>query len=991
MRRATRSAALVAFALAGLAACDLTGGEEPEAKPPRPTEADWPRVEVAPNELRVVRVGEPLTIEAHVTDILGEPMADYPWEWRYADGEQVDAVAQSPEPGTERLTVTLHRAGEVTFTAVVRMCEQSDVHDCVREFPVVVHAWGGPAVTVRLSAEAVALVPGEARPLVATARRADGDPSDEPVTFESASPGVATVDARGILRGVAPGEARIIARAGGAEAEVAVTVAAGAPYVPAFAEPALMSELADGLAFAPVGDFEEMALLTARGPVVAGVLRDASIASRPMVVLRAWTGSGWSTEQVSEPFEEAEQPRLAIDGAGTLYVLYRDALRGRPVVAWRASGDGGPPGAWQRRTLEVVPRPVAVELQTRQELWVLDRERAHPRERLSVIGRPGGGAWVSYLEVSPQFPCHDAHFLGTVSPEAADSGHDPAQIELVAFRSWGTVCQALNPDSPRIEHTVLVDGAGALPALGARRVPHWRSDDDVPAAFLGEALPGFVDDDPAADPIDALAVVTFGDRRYWFGEDPGSVAVGDRLGGRYRDELRGLGGVDPRPVLADLPRVYFLGSEGDRWWWSSVALPRGAPWAAGRDAEGADRTGPNGPWRLTVTPGTPTALTALPAGGLLVTQSGAGHEWASFLTYRADAPGAAFRPWGAADRHWTPPPAGPPTALGAALFVAGEGALFRSADDGASWWLYGSVPRWPNADVRAEQAVLPDGRAVVVLGWERGADWELQPWVADDARVPTAFWPGPALLVEHVAEPAGEAGVTRGTRALAWPAGAGEEALTTLVVGFSTPPELWTLERDGVGLDVLDRRVIAAPEEAGNKVLWASRGLQVTDGSFWVFAQNAGDITSTRPLLRVDLTTAAATAIPLPGAFYGEPFIGADMALPPVLLELDDGRILIAAAVPVAGGAYERTRAVYATTSDDGGTWTTPRELYPDGGNGQVVWDATAPGASGVVILLGDNAALSSTPQARAWPPGGGSVPLDAPPMVPLVIDLPTP
>lgn len=997
MRAATLLSLLAALTLV---ACDSLFGAEPEPKPPRPTEAEWPRVDVAPNELRVARVGVPLTIEARVTDLEGEPMADYPWEWRYEAGQDVEAQAESPEPGVERLTVTLHRASprvgdayvEETFTAIVRMCDESNVHDCVRRFPVVVHAWGGPAAELRLSDESMTLVPGEARPVTAMAWAAGSHPSDDVVTFESDAPGVATVDGLGVVRGVAQGQARVIARAGGAEAEVLVTVEAGAPYVPAFEEATLMPDLPERLVFHLVEDMEEIAVMTARGPVLAGWLDpDGDVRIRPVAVIREWTGTGWSTERVSEPFERPEEVRVALDGLGTLYVLYRDALRGLPVVAWRATGEDATPGAWERAVLEIVPRPVAVELQSRQELWVLDRERADPRERLSVLGRPEGGAWVSYLEVSAQFPCYAAHFLGTVSPGPPDPQTDPIAIDVATFCSCGT-CFSLDPDIPGIdERTVLADGVGVSPVLGASRVPHWRSNEQAPSTFRGGALPGFVDDSGVAELSGTVAVATVGSRRYLFGADRHQVDVVDVLGGVYRDELLGLGVLDPRAVLADLPRVYFLGSEGDAWWWSSVELPAGATFAAGRGDDSAGETGPNGPWRLTVTPGTPLDLAALPGGGLVAAQSGFGHEWASFLTYRADAPGDAFEAWGAGERHWTPEPAGPLAVVDGALFVAAWGAFFRSDDDGASWWLHGSMPHWPDEDVYAEQAALPDGRAVVVLGRRRGADWELEPWVADDLRAPTAFWRGPAVAVEEVAEPAGEEGVTRGTRAVAWPVAPGEGALT-LVVGFSTPPELWTLGFGEAGLEVLERRAIAAPDEAGNKVLWASRGLLASDGAFWTFAQNAGDITSTRPLLRVDLGTAEASAVALPEAFHAEPFIEADMAQPPVLVELADGRILVAAAVPVEDrGAYARTRAVYVTTSDGGASWTAPVELMPEGGNGQVVYDAAVPAAGGVVFLLGDNAALSTSPRARAWPPAVGSLPGGPPPMAPLFMDLPSP
>lgn len=81
---------------------------------------------------------------------------------------------------------------------------------------------------VEVLAPVTSLPVGRSTGLTALVRNAQGNPMTAGVTWQSASPGVATVDAGGTVTGVAPGSAVISATAGAVSGSVTVTVT-GAP------------------------------------------------------------------------------------------------------------------------------------------------------------------------------------------------------------------------------------------------------------------------------------------------------------------------------------------------------------------------------------------------------------------------------------------------------------------------------------------------------------------------------------------------------------------------------------------------------------------------------------------------------------------------------------------------------------------------------------------------------------------------------------------
>ncbi len=87
------------------------------------------------------------------------------------------------------------------------------------------------ATRVEVLAPVTALPVGRTTLLSALVRNQQGNPMTAPVTWQSAAPGVATVDAGGTVTGVAPGSAVITATAGSASGSVTFTVTGAPTYV----------------------------------------------------------------------------------------------------------------------------------------------------------------------------------------------------------------------------------------------------------------------------------------------------------------------------------------------------------------------------------------------------------------------------------------------------------------------------------------------------------------------------------------------------------------------------------------------------------------------------------------------------------------------------------------------------------------------------------------------------------------------------------------
>jgi hypothetical protein len=173
------------------------------------TPAPVVRIVAAPESV-TVRSGERARATALLYDAAGDVDPSLP-TWTSADTTvaTVDRVGMIEGVRAGRTTVTV-AAGAVRATVQVAVVAR-------------------PA-TLYASPERNVLVPGLERPLVAyrlTGRL--GAPDTVVAVWESRTPAVATVDARGVVRAVAPGEARIVGRAGADSVQVSVTVRAPAP------------------------------------------------------------------------------------------------------------------------------------------------------------------------------------------------------------------------------------------------------------------------------------------------------------------------------------------------------------------------------------------------------------------------------------------------------------------------------------------------------------------------------------------------------------------------------------------------------------------------------------------------------------------------------------------------------------------------------------------------------------------------------------------
>ncbi|HXV87231.1 MAG TPA: protein kinase, partial [Gemmatimonadales bacterium] len=137
-----------------------------------------------------------------------------------------------------------------------------------------------PAVVTRLDVTPVslALAVGAESALIAAPRDASGSPVGAAVTWEALDPGVASVSATGVVRGVTAGQGRVVARSGGSSASVVITVTAPPP--PAAARTAAPAAVAS-VSVAPAAlalQVGESARLTAF-PMAAdgGSLRDRRV------------------------------------------------------------------------------------------------------------------------------------------------------------------------------------------------------------------------------------------------------------------------------------------------------------------------------------------------------------------------------------------------------------------------------------------------------------------------------------------------------------------------------------------------------------------------------------------------------------------------------------------------------------------------------------------------------------------------------------------
>jgi uncharacterized protein YjdB len=178
-----------------------------DAKPEPPTSSVAPAsVEVTPKTAEA-HVGEKLKFTAVAKDASGNVIEEKPSVWFAAPFD----VAGADESGE----VTFHAPGVVTVGAVIGG----------KPGFATVTVGSAKVTAIEIDAPAYPVVAGGSEKLNATPRTSDGKPrSDAKIQWTSEKPAIASVDAAGLVTGIAPGSATIKASADGVDGKVTFQV-----------------------------------------------------------------------------------------------------------------------------------------------------------------------------------------------------------------------------------------------------------------------------------------------------------------------------------------------------------------------------------------------------------------------------------------------------------------------------------------------------------------------------------------------------------------------------------------------------------------------------------------------------------------------------------------------------------------------------------------------------------------------------------------------
>ncbi len=202
--------------------------------PPMPPKAKT--VEVSPAKA-TAHVGERLKFAAVAKDDKGNVINVKPSIWFAAPfdvaGADADGTVLFREPGT--VTVGAVIAGKPGFAEVTVVAPE--------------------AASVDVAPFSKALPVGATAVLNATARSANGDPrTDVPIKWTSTTPAIAKVDGSGVITGVAPGTATIVATADHQTAEAKVKVVADVIHTLSIAPQASAAKTGDVVRFTAKSD-----------------------------------------------------------------------------------------------------------------------------------------------------------------------------------------------------------------------------------------------------------------------------------------------------------------------------------------------------------------------------------------------------------------------------------------------------------------------------------------------------------------------------------------------------------------------------------------------------------------------------------------------------------------------------------------------------------------------------------------------------------------
>lgn len=203
MHKLWNSFTLILTALA-LAACGPTiFAQEAQPRPVAPAVAT---VQITPATAEA-EVGKPLKFTAVAKDASGNTLNDKPSAWFAAPFD----LAAADDTGT----ISFFQPGEVLVGALVG--------GKAGFTKVIVKAT--PVARIEIENVVKPIVVGGTAKLSATARSSNGNPrNDALIAWASDNPSVATIDAAGVVTGVAPGRATLRATSGSGSGNVAITV-----------------------------------------------------------------------------------------------------------------------------------------------------------------------------------------------------------------------------------------------------------------------------------------------------------------------------------------------------------------------------------------------------------------------------------------------------------------------------------------------------------------------------------------------------------------------------------------------------------------------------------------------------------------------------------------------------------------------------------------------------------------------------------------------
>jgi len=305
MRIAAKRLAGLMFAAALVCAPVICGQEVgAPAMPPKPK-----TVEITPTNI-TAHVGDKIKFTAVAKDDTGKTIDVKPMIWIALPPD----IAGADEDGT----VVFRAAGQVTVGAVV----------AGKPGFATVTVGTPPPATVEVAPLKQALVVGGSTVLTATARSANGDPrTDVAIRWSSKQAAIAKVDDSGLVKGLAPGTATLVATGGAAQGEITVQVVADTLQRIAL-EPATTT--------AKTGDVVHF---TAKPIVEKGAAKGAAAA--PKDLLTSWSVSGPQGEIYADGAFVANLPgtyevTAAIGGhtaGASIVVAPRNVQRGLEVVA----------------------------------------------------------------------------------------------------------------------------------------------------------------------------------------------------------------------------------------------------------------------------------------------------------------------------------------------------------------------------------------------------------------------------------------------------------------------------------------------------------------------------------------------------------------------------------------------------------------------------------------------------------------------------------